>query len=243
MTGDNFTKRRLAWLEAVTLDQNMTGSAIRVANIIVLRYLSRAKGCAWPSFDRLAHDLGAGRSSIIRALALLEGLGWLVIEHNGGRHATNRYALQMQKQCHPWHENSVIRDKETVSSVTPEPFESNPLNEPNEGHSSRNGAFLAKRHPKLSQSEIRCFQGKVLAIVDNGNVSCDTTFLRLTPLIANGADFDEERCLERAAQFMDGWESETNYRELHVFMQSELQLAKGKRPAEKKQTQGEHTHG
>src|ERR1019366_7155910 len=219
---DAFTKNKLAWLEAVTLDQNMTGSAIRVANIIVLRYLSRTKGCAWPSFERLALDLGAGRSSIIRALALLEGLGWLVIEHNGGRHATNRYALQMQKQCHPCPENSVIRDKETVSTVTPEPFERNPLMETNEGHSQANGAFLAKRHPKLSQSEIRCFQGKLLAIVDNGNVSCDTTFIRLAPLIANGADLDEEGCLERAQQFMDGWEPETDYRELHVFLQSEL---------------------
>jgi hypothetical protein len=51
-------------------------------------------------------------------------------------------------------------------------------------------------------------------------------------LIANGADFDEEGCLDRAEEFAGTWEPATEYRELHVFLQGELQLAKKQRPAE-----------
>jgi hypothetical protein len=260
MTGDAFTRDKLVWLEAISEDQNVTGSAMKVATKIALRYLSRTKGCAWPSFDKLAHDLGAGRSSIIRALSLLEGLGWLVIEHNGGRHATNRYALQMQKQCHPWHENSVIRDKETVSSLTPEPFEGNPLKEPNEvtalinqrlesGDSQQlsfkkpciSGTKAKERGqpgkeasgPMFADNYIEGVQQKVLEILpDDHDLSADATVLNLIKLVACCRHFRVDEFIEHVEDFSIGWEPATDYTDVYTFLQSEIPLFKNKRPAE-----------
>jgi DNA-binding transcriptional MocR family regulator len=238
MSADDFTKHRLAWLEAISEDCNATGSAKSVAIKIATKYLSRTKGCAWPGIATLADDLHLSRFGVQKAVRLLEGLGWLHIETGGGRKLSNRYRVAFQKQPTTVAENSQPQLRKQPTTVGPTPLMS-PSREPIErGHSRANGAFLAKRHRKLSQTEIRDFQEKVSAIVDNGDMSADATFLRLTTLIAKRADFDEEGCLERVEQFADGWEPATEYRELYVFLQGELQLSKRKRQAEEKQTDG-----
>jgi hypothetical protein len=237
-------------------------AAKSIAIVLVTVHLNRKSGLAFPSIELLALETGLSRRAVIYGIEALKDRGWLTVSTHKGPKTVNLYKPDfetggMQKLAILNAEvKKGIEQRRTsrgansctshVQILAPldmqplahKPFEENPLTEPNEGHSRANGAFLPKRHQKLSQSEIRCFQEKVLAIVDNGDVSGDSTFLRLTPLIANGVNFEEEGCLERLEQFADSWEPATEYRELHVFLQSELQLAKRQRPAGKKQTDG-----
>ena len=115
MSGDDFTKRRFEWLEAISEDCNATGSAKSVAIKIATKYLSRTKGCAWPGIATLAEDLHLSRFGVQKAVRLLEGLGWLHIETGGGRKLSNRYELMFAKQP--------TTVAETANASWPEPFE------------------------------------------------------------------------------------------------------------------------
>jgi hypothetical protein len=106
MSGDDFTKRRFEWLEAISEDCNATGSAKSEAIKIATKYLSRTKGCAWPGIATLAEDLHLSRFGVQKAVRLLEGLGWLHIETGGGRKLSNRYKLMFAKQPTTVAENS-----------------------------------------------------------------------------------------------------------------------------------------
>jgi DNA-binding transcriptional MocR family regulator len=140
MTGDTFTKDKLAWLEAIAADEVLTGAAFRVAIKIATKYLNRKTGDAWPGILTLAADVGLSERSVQRAIRLLEARGWMHIEEGGGGHnSTNRYEIafakpytSMGQRC----QNVYSRGAKTcileVTSLSPKPYEE-PAEEPNEG--------------------------------------------------------------------------------------------------------------
>lgn len=90
---DEFTRNKLVWLEQVTLDRALPASALRVANILALRYLSRKTGDAFPSIREVADALVASESTIRQSIKALADAGYLEVKIGGGRSARNHYRL------------------------------------------------------------------------------------------------------------------------------------------------------
>jgi DNA-binding MarR family transcriptional regulator len=87
-----FNHLRHKWLALVARDRKMTGAALRVA-ILIWEHQNVERGYAWPSLDYLARELNVFRSTITRAIKLLEKRGWITVERQGGCHRSNRYRL------------------------------------------------------------------------------------------------------------------------------------------------------
>jgi DNA-binding MarR family transcriptional regulator len=87
-----FNHERHRWLALLAHDKEITGAALRVA-ILIWQHLNAEHGYAWPSLDYLSRELNVFRSTITRAIKLLERRGWITVERQGGRHRSNRYRL------------------------------------------------------------------------------------------------------------------------------------------------------
>jgi hypothetical protein len=89
---DKFTADKLAWLEQIACDPDLSILAKAVAMVIAVRYLNRESGDAWPAVETLATDVGRGKTQIHEALKALELRGHLQITLTaGGKGQTNRY--------------------------------------------------------------------------------------------------------------------------------------------------------
>jgi hypothetical protein len=105
--GDDFTKHRLAWLEAISEDALLTGAVFRVAIKIATKYLNRKTGDAWPGILTLAADVGLSERGARLAIRLLEARGWMYVKTGGGGHnSTNRYKIVFAKPCLEGHASS-----------------------------------------------------------------------------------------------------------------------------------------
>lgn len=93
--GFNFTKDRLICLEAATADTALPHLAVRLLARILLRYLNREFGYAWPSVGRLARDLGVSERSIQRCIGVLEDRCYLWVTHGGGSGRTNLFSIRI----------------------------------------------------------------------------------------------------------------------------------------------------
>ena len=92
MSDDRFTVNKLAWLEQVASDVELSLLSRVIAMIIGLRYLNRDTGDAWPGTETLAEDIGRGRTQVHEALGSLADRGHLEITTtSGGKGQTNRY--------------------------------------------------------------------------------------------------------------------------------------------------------
>ena len=90
---DDWTRNKFDWLDAVAADPLLPATASRLA-IVLLRYLNRQTGDAWPSIPRLAADMSTAENTVRAGLKALKDRGHLAIETGGGRAATNRYTMQ-----------------------------------------------------------------------------------------------------------------------------------------------------
>lgn len=95
---DAFNYSRHSWLDRVGLDRKLTTAALRVA-ILIWKYQNHQKGFAFPSYMRMARELKMHKSTVIRAVMLLERRGWLNIARRAGslprRDHVNQYRLAM----------------------------------------------------------------------------------------------------------------------------------------------------
>lgn len=87
-----FPYRRHRWIGSVARDNELTGSAYRVA-ILIWDYTNEKYGYAWPSHSTIADNLGIHRSTVIRCIHRLAERGWLSIEQRTGQGSANRYYL------------------------------------------------------------------------------------------------------------------------------------------------------
>lgn len=77
-------------------------SGMKLSSVAIMARLadfSSDEGVCWPSIETIAHQLGAGPSTIRTAIAKLEKDGWLTRtqRRNGNRNASNVYRLNVAK--------------------------------------------------------------------------------------------------------------------------------------------------
>ncbi len=95
-----FTREKMQWLNAISLECEISSTAFRVAYLIADHQNSVA-GFAWPSLARLAGKVCLSSKSIQRAVGQLERLGWLEVERR--RERSNRYRLRWPPGRAPVH--------------------------------------------------------------------------------------------------------------------------------------------
>lgn len=102
---DNFTATKLAWLDAVIFDPDLSPLSKIVAAAIALRYLNRETGDAWPSIAKLAADVGRGEKQVREAIRGLELRGHLEVAKTvGGSGRTNRMRPTVREKNPPGNE-------------------------------------------------------------------------------------------------------------------------------------------
>lgn len=94
-----FAARKFAWLEAISVDSNLTALDCRLA-IRISRYLNWKKHCAWPSQERLANDIDCTKRAVQFSLRRLSNFGYLKILSGSRRAGTNRYFIEIPPAGH-----------------------------------------------------------------------------------------------------------------------------------------------
>lgn len=87
-----FAAKKFAWLEALSVDRNLTALDCRVA-IRISKYLNWKKHYAWPSQERLANDIDCTKRAVQFSLRRLSNFGYLRILSGSKRAGTNRYFI------------------------------------------------------------------------------------------------------------------------------------------------------
>ena len=90
--GDDFTARKLDWVEAVTIDSSVSAEAARLAILVAIRFLSRRSGSAFPSQKTLGHVLGITDRQVRRHMGALIEAGYIA-QINRGRNKSNEYRM------------------------------------------------------------------------------------------------------------------------------------------------------
>jgi hypothetical protein len=89
---DDFTKRKLDWLDQVADDLELSAAKFRLAYVIA-RFVNRASGEAWPTQQTLATTTGMTISGVQKASDALEERGHLTVVSQPGRNKSNHYQL------------------------------------------------------------------------------------------------------------------------------------------------------
>jgi hypothetical protein len=90
---DDFTRRKLDWIDAIRRDRAMTRLDACVAAELAA-FLNRKTGDAWPSHEKIAERLNGSRSGVKKAVRRLERAGYLDV---CGRTHTNHYRPRLKK--------------------------------------------------------------------------------------------------------------------------------------------------
>jgi hypothetical protein len=99
-----FNKVLYRWIKIVRCHPMLTPSQRHVGLNIAQQHINRNPDhrwfhSAWASHQRIANDIGVARRTVITAMAALNQIGLLAIEHGGGLSVpggrTDRYALRM----------------------------------------------------------------------------------------------------------------------------------------------------
>ena len=88
---DIFTRDRLQVLSAIVRDHRLKPFAVRVATLLIVDYLNRKTGDAWPSHETIAKAIGATKRGVKKALDELVAAGYVEVTVGGGRRLSNRY--------------------------------------------------------------------------------------------------------------------------------------------------------
>lgn len=81
---------KFKWLEAVTCDENVSPTGMRIANLFVLVYYGPS-GRIFPSIDTMAARLKVDRCSVMRGVESLEREGWIEARRTKGK--STRYGF------------------------------------------------------------------------------------------------------------------------------------------------------
>ncbi|MCH8996691.1 MAG: helix-turn-helix domain-containing protein [Proteobacteria bacterium] len=154
VTPQELTKLKFKFYGALVCDQKLSGLELRVAWLLLTRYLNAKSLVAWPSKETLARDLGSSSSPVRRALKRLVERKWFKIEHKGGgrRHA-NVYSACLERgtKTTPFKSDTMDEaetgtettakgdqtDRERGTKLTPNILLREPFEEPLEGGGAR----------------------------------------------------------------------------------------------------------
>lgn len=122
MSGDTFTKDRLAWLDAIVAHPELDGAAFKLAYVIS-GLVNRRKGYAWPGLAYLAAAMDLNERSIRRLIEALVVHGFLGKIRRGDRQTnsyrmvlTDRTPMSTQNEDRP--DTSVHSEASDRTSVT-----------------------------------------------------------------------------------------------------------------------------
>jgi biotin operon repressor len=95
---DQFADARDAWLFRVLAHDKLLASEKAVAAYLALRFNREAGGVAWPSLEKIAHDVHISRSTAAKAIDSLKAHGFIEVKSGGGRRSphegiSNRYRM------------------------------------------------------------------------------------------------------------------------------------------------------
>src|ERR1700730_279306 len=94
---DQFADARDAWLFRVLAHDKLLASEKNVAVYLALRSNRKAGGVAWPSLERIAREVGIGRSPGAWRIQRLKEYGLMQVESGGGsrrsKGISNRYRM------------------------------------------------------------------------------------------------------------------------------------------------------
>jgi len=93
---DDFTRKKLDWLDAVRRDPALTTFTKCVAHELAT-FFNRKTGDAFPSHETIAKRLYASPSGVKKAIRRLERAGYLDVSQGRGRTHTNHYRPRLKK--------------------------------------------------------------------------------------------------------------------------------------------------
>ena len=131
---DRFTADKLAWLEQIQDDADLSATAFGVA-FGIGRHLNRESGDAWPSQATLGRMAGVSDRQVRTLLKMLAAQGHIEVE-TGGFHRPDRYrpVLKDRKPTSTHDRNSTSglspQDRKPTSRETGSPLPPNLLREP-----------------------------------------------------------------------------------------------------------------
>jgi hypothetical protein len=114
---DDFVARKFQWIDQIAADGELPPHAARLA-IVLLRYVNRKTGDAWPAIPTLAAAMGMVENSVRNALRAMVTNGHLAVDAGGGRGATNRYRWLIKSDNGA--KNSAVKPCKSVQGIRPE---------------------------------------------------------------------------------------------------------------------------
>ncbi len=115
MTPRELTALKLKFYDALVCDPRLSAMDLRIAWLLLSRYLNAASLVAWPSAETLASDLGSSVRGVRNSIQRLTAPGgWFKIEQGGGRRHSNVYSANFERV----NETSPFR-AETVNAASP----------------------------------------------------------------------------------------------------------------------------
>ncbi len=98
MTPRELTALKLKFYDALVCDQKLSAMDLRIAWLLLSRYLNAASLVAWPSAETLASDLGSSLRGVRNSIQRLTAPGgWFTIEQGGGRRHSNVYSANFER--------------------------------------------------------------------------------------------------------------------------------------------------
>lgn len=97
MTPQEVTALKLKFYDALVCDPELSAVALRVAWLLLSKYLNSRSLVAWPSAETLAGDLGSSVRQVRRAIEQLTKRRWFEIERGGGRRHSNVYSATFER--------------------------------------------------------------------------------------------------------------------------------------------------
>lgn len=162
LMSDRFTADKLAWLEQVQDDGELSATVFAVA-FGIARHLNRETGDAWPSQATLGEMAGVSDRQVRKLLKILHTQGHLDIQ-TGGFHRPDRYRPILKDRnsssSHDRNHSSALtpQDRNSSSRETGTPVPPNPLRE------------LFERSAALSRDE-ESEADRIFAMMPKGSAS------------------------------------------------------------------------
>ncbi len=178
MTPQKLTALKLKFYDALVCDLKLSAMDMRVAWLLLSRYLNAKSLEAWPSMETLARDLKSSHRQVRRSIKKLIEEKWFKIEEEScGRLRSNVYSANFKRgtvlssfQAETGTELSVNGDRtvrETGTVLSPESLLSKPIEE--EEERGAHGANQKDARQGDRGGGANRFQGEILCSFDGGN--------------------------------------------------------------------------
>lgn len=187
MTPKELTALKLKFYDALICDPELSAMDLRIAWLLLSKYLNARSLIAWPSAENLARDLGSSLSGVRRSIQRLTAAeGWFKVKKGGGRRHSNVYSANFKRVAAtpPFEAETVASARvnggvsvpETVASTPPNSLLREPIEEPFEARGARSANQKAARQGDRAGGANRS-QREILYSFDGGNQPSWPTWL------------------------------------------------------------------